>query len=109
MSWLHALHIGIGSAERGNIEEPKILFQESLKLYPNPIAARYSYGIVMCYDISLCGYSFRNLAVLQTNPELAWTHFTIAWEVINIVIIQYVWSEYNSLVFRYYYHLIIHL
>jgi len=60
MTWLHALHIGIALTERGAIEEPKGLFEQSMKLQPNPIAAR-------------C------LAVLSSNPTDAWKVFQSAW------------------------------
>lgn len=60
MTWLHALHIGIALTERGAIEEPRSLFQKSMELNPNPIAAR-------------C------LAVLSSSPSDAWQTFQRAW------------------------------
>ena len=62
MSWLHALHIGIGMTERGAITEPTSLFTRSLELHPNPVAAR-------------C------LAVLSSTPEAAWPLFQQAWTI----------------------------
>ncbi len=64
MTWLHALHIGICLAERGDIEEPKALFSKSFELKPNPIAAR-------------C------LAVLSSTSEEAWPHFEVAWSLLR--------------------------
>jgi len=64
MTWLHALHIGIGAAERGEISRPLTLFQQSMDLYPNPIAAR-------------------NMAVLQSTAEDAWKYYQLALEVLS--------------------------
>jgi hypothetical protein len=60
MTWLHALHLGVASAERGNIDEPLELFKKSIELNSNPIAHR-------------C------VAVLQTDVKEAWHHFQKAW------------------------------
>jgi len=60
MTWLHALHIGIALTERGDVDEPKALFQQSMQLRANPIAAR-------------C------LAVISSSQEDAWTVFQSAW------------------------------
>jgi hypothetical protein len=56
LTWLHALHIGVGSAERGNMDEPKSLFKQSNELKLNPIATR-------------C------LAVLSATEDEAWPLF----------------------------------
>ena len=40
MTWLHALHLGIAQAERGNIDEPVDLFARSTANKRNPIALR---------------------------------------------------------------------
>ncbi len=40
MTWLHALYIGIAQTERGMVSEPLSMFQTSLLMKPNPIAAR---------------------------------------------------------------------
>lgn len=64
MTWLHALFIGICYAERGDIEQPKELFKLSLKLKPNPIAAR-------------C------LAVLSSTQEDAWPFYELAWSILQ--------------------------
>jgi len=61
MTWLHALHIGINLAERGDITDSPQYFSESYTLKPNPIAAR-------------------NLAVLQSTAELAWPYWQGAWQ-----------------------------
>lgn len=60
MTWLHALHLGIAYAERGDIDKPKQLFALSIELKPNPIAMR-------------C------LAVLSSTYEEAWPYFKKAW------------------------------
>jgi len=64
MTWLHALHIGIALTERGNVAEPILLFQQSMTLFPNPIAAR-------------C------LAVLQSTSEAAWPFFQESWSLLH--------------------------
>lgn len=64
MTWLHALHLGIASAERGNIAEPKQLFELSWSLKQNPVAAR-------------------NLAVLSTTAEEAWPYWEGAWSILH--------------------------
>jgi len=56
MTWLHALHLGVAYAERGDIDKPKKLFQKSIDLLDNPIAHR-------------C------LAVLQTDRSTAYMHY----------------------------------
>jgi len=60
MTWLHALHIAVCLTERGDVEEPRRLFQQSLDMHPNPISAR-------------C------LAVLSSTQEEAWPFFQDAW------------------------------
>lgn len=60
MTWLHALHLGICYAERGDISGPVALFSQSLQLKPNPVAAR-------------C------LAVLQQTQTAAWDFYQQAW------------------------------
>jgi hypothetical protein len=60
MTWLHALHLGVNSAERGNVEEPLVYFRRSAELFPNPIA-------------------YRCIAVLQSTSESAWPYFEHAW------------------------------
>lgn len=64
MTWLHALHIGIALAERGDITEPRDLFAQSMTLFPNPIAER-------------------NLGVLSATAEEAWPHFQSAWKMLH--------------------------
>jgi len=64
MTWLHALHLGVMLTERGNIDEPKALFTKSMALKANPLAAR-------------------NLAVLCTSQEDAWTYYQQAWSVLH--------------------------
>lgn len=64
LTWLHALHLGIASTERGNLDEPKKYFQKSLDMKPNPVAAR-------------C------LAVLSSTPEEAWPHYEQAWAILH--------------------------
>lgn len=61
MTWLHALHIGIALAERGDTTTSVELFKQSFALKPNPIAAR-------------------NLAVMQTTVEAAWPYWQVAWK-----------------------------
>jgi hypothetical protein len=60
MTWLHALYLGVNSAERGNIDEPIAYFKKSIDVFPNPIA-------------------YRCLAVLQSTPKAAWPYFQHAW------------------------------
>jgi len=60
LTWLHSLHLAIAYTERGAINEPKKLYQYSMKMKPNPIAAR-------------C------LAVLESTNDAAWKHFQEAW------------------------------
>jgi hypothetical protein len=60
MTWLHALHIAICYAERGDMEKPLALFKQSMDMKANPIAAR-------------C------IAVLQSTQEKAWPYFQLAW------------------------------
>lgn len=60
MTWLHALHIAVCLTERGDVDEPRKLFQQSLDMHPNPIAAR-------------C------LGVLSATQEEAWPYFENAW------------------------------
>lgn len=62
MTWLHALYISIAHIERGAVEHPMKLLQQSMALKPNPVAAR-------------C------LGVLQSTPEAAWPFFQQAWAV----------------------------
>jgi len=64
MTWLHALLLGINSAERGEIDEPRKYFEISLSLKPNPVAAR-------------C------LAVLSKSYEEAWPYYETAWHVLH--------------------------
>ena len=64
MTWLHALHIGIGLTERGIVTQSIEMFELSMKLKPNPIAAR-------------C------LGVLQTTYEDAWVHYEQAWSILQ--------------------------
>jgi tetratricopeptide (TPR) repeat protein len=56
MTWLHALHIGIGLTERGDIDEPIKLFETSFALKPNPIAARCLGVLQKNYDDSFPYY-----------------------------------------------------
>ncbi len=58
-TWLHALHLGVMLAERGDIEGPIKLFMK-----PNPIA-------------------LRNLVVMQSTPEAAWPFYQKAWKVLH--------------------------
>mmetsp|Transcript_28353 Transcript_28353/g.62805 ORF Transcript_28353/g.62805 Transcript_28353/m.62805 type:complete len:740 (-) Transcript_28353:392-2611(-) len=60
MTWLHALHLGIAYAERGEMERPLAMLSQSMSLRANPIASR-------------C------LAVLQATAEEAWPYFLQAW------------------------------
>lgn len=60
INWLLAYHLGVGMTERGVIKESQDLFATSLKLQPNPLAAR-------------C------LAVLQSSNEAAWPFYQQAW------------------------------
>ena len=60
MNYLTALHLGIGYMERGVIDRPTELFEESLKLNQTVIA-------------------YRNLALLQQTPEEANDYFLKAW------------------------------
>ena len=60
MTWLHALHIAVCYTERGDVELPLQLLQQSFDLKPNPIAAR-------------C------MAVLQKSQEAAWPFYQQAW------------------------------
>jgi len=62
MTWLHALHIGIGLTERGFKQESINMFTQSNNLRKNPIATR-------------C------LGVLQTSYEAAWPYFQEAWKI----------------------------
>ena len=64
MTWLHALHIAIGLAERGDTVESKRLFQVSFDLKPSPVAAR-------------C------LAVLAATEAEAWPYYEQAWAVLQ--------------------------
>jgi len=64
MTWLHALHIGIGLTERGDIDEPIKLFETSFSLKPNPIAAR-------------C------LGILQKNYDDSFPYFIKAFEALD--------------------------
>ncbi len=61
MTWLHALHIGINLAERGEVEKPIEYFTRSVKLKSNPIALR-------------C------LAVLSKTYDEAWSFYLKSWE-----------------------------
>ena len=61
MTWLHALHLGVNYAERGDIDGPMRYFQQSLDLLDNPIA-------------------WRCMAVLQKTPESAWMFYMKALE-----------------------------
>ena len=60
MTWLHALHIGVNMAERGEVEQPIKYFTQSVELKENPIALR-------------C------LAVLSQTYEEAWDFYMQAW------------------------------
>lgn len=67
MTWLHALHLGVAYAERGEVDRPVKLFQQSIDLsnaqkLQNPIAVR-------------------SIGVLQKSPEKAWTYYQSAWTV----------------------------
>ena len=62
VTWLHDLHIAVILTEQGLIQEPIELFSRSLDARPSAIAAR-------------------NLAVLQSTPELAWPLFQRAWAI----------------------------
>ena len=53
MTWLHALHIGVNLAERGDVDLPRQYFQLSTDMKSNPVALR-------------C------LAVLSPTYEAAW-------------------------------------
>lgn len=64
MTWLHALHIGIALTERGEVDGSLLLFEQSMDLFPNPIAAR-------------C------IGVLQTTSELAWPYLELAWNTLH--------------------------
>lgn len=64
MTWLHALHIAIGLAERGDTVESNRLFQLSFDLKPTPIAAR-------------C------LAVMSSTESEAWPYYEQAWAVLH--------------------------
>ena len=64
MTWLHALHLGVCSAERGNRDEPQTYFSMSFDLLPNPIAAR-------------C------LAVLCTSTTDAWSYYLKAYSTLE--------------------------
>lgn len=64
MTWLHALHIGIGLTERGIVSQSIEMFELSMKLKPNPIAAR-------------C------LGVLQTSYDDAWVLYEQAWSLLQ--------------------------
>lgn len=63
-TWLHHLFIGIARTERGDINEPLENFKESMKLKPNPVAAR-------------C------IAVLQQTREDAWVYYEQAWKILH--------------------------
>lgn len=58
MTWLHALHLGICSAERGGLSEPRQYFNMSMEMKPTVVAAR-------------C------LAVLSSNTNDAWANYQV--------------------------------
>jgi hypothetical protein len=61
-TWLHHLYLGVGGAEAGEVESPRSHFEASLTLRAdNPIAMR-------------C------LALLETEPELAYERLEQAWK-----------------------------
>lgn len=64
MTWLHALHMGVNLAERGDVEGPKKLFALSMELRPNPIAAR-------------C------LGVLSSTYDEAWSMMMEGWKLLH--------------------------
>jgi hypothetical protein len=55
-TWLHAVHLAINYAERGEVERPLSLLKQSTALNDNPLA-------------------WRCIAVLQQSAELAWPFF----------------------------------
>ena len=64
MTWLHALHLGINAAERGDVSAPRDFFNTSLQLKPTVIAAR-------------C------LAVLSSNTNDAWVYYQQAYTILT--------------------------
>jgi hypothetical protein len=70
MTWLHALHLGVCYAERGEVERPLKLFLQSVQLssqgtipVPNPIALRCA-------------------AVLQKDAREAWKLYQRSWSAV---------------------------
>jgi hypothetical protein len=55
-TWLHAVHLAISYAERGEVDRPLSLLKQSTALNDNPLA-------------------WRCMAVLQQSAELAWPFF----------------------------------
>merc|ERR1719223_385597 len=65
VTWLHALHLGVAYAERGEVSRPLEMFQLSVKLSGgNPVALR-------------C------MAVLQQTQEEAWKYYQLAWQAVQ--------------------------
>lgn len=86
MTWLHALHLGVCHAERGSTEKAKELFEESMRLKPNVIAAR-------------C------VAVHQSTPEEAWIHFQHAWKLLTAG----QWDQKDPAIARLYNNLVVEI
>jgi hypothetical protein len=64
LTWLHALHIGINLAERGDVSVPIEYFKVSAEMKPNPIA-------------------YRCLAVLSSTYEASWGYYEMAWTTLH--------------------------
>ena len=61
MTWLHYLHLGIGSTERGNSQLPLELLHKSISLQPTAIG-------------------YRCIAVLQSDDNQAWEYYQLAYK-----------------------------
>ena len=51
LTWLHALHIGINLAERGDVSVPVEYFKLSADMKPNPIAYRCLAVLSSTYEV----------------------------------------------------------
>lgn len=70
LTWLHALHLGVAYAERGDLEHPKKLFQQATDLRSQSDATKLGDATAL-----------RCLAILQETPSLASSLYKEAWDV----------------------------